>query len=536
MRRVGGRARQPGVGWTVGGLALVAVLFVALETTAGLLPDVVKSVVGDTPRAIWIVLVVLSVVACVALYIRHLRAKVEAAAAAEDLSEEQVRRERAALLQRVHSTWTRDLPLRWNDAVRIEVGLQDTPTAVHDPWGPRELTTDTGTSLPDGTTTRDVFEQHGHQLLVLGAPGAGKTVHLLELTAALVQEAQADAEAPVPVFLLLTNWRGGSLEEWLISELRNRYRVSSAVASVLLHQGGLCFVLDGLDEVDPEQEEECVARINEFISADGYPHCFLALSCRLADYGRLRTKLTVNGAVTVQPLPVHAVHAFLNEAGTPVRALRAAAAADPELARLLTTPLMLGIAVLAYSGVDEGSVSSSGTLEERRGLVYDAFLERMVTRDRTLRGGHTTARFSLVQVESRLLLMAWLMNKYQATAIYPKDPFRLLFQAPPEVMDEIYRGRRFLRAAMEQTRALSASSFFATVLAVYTALAMPLLSRDTFPYLRKDFIEFARERALLRASGDGVAFIHRTFQDHLANRVNALALEQRQELFKRSVA
>ncbi|MBT2676253.1 NACHT domain-containing protein, partial [Streptomyces sp. ISL-14] len=342
-------------------------LFVALETTAGLLPDVVKSVVGDTPRAIWIVLVVLSVVACVALYIRHLRAKVEAAAAAEDLSEEQVRRERAALLQRVHSTWTRDLPLRWNDAVRIEVGLQDTPTAVHDPWGPRELTTDTGTSLPDGTTTRDVFEQHGHQLLVLGAPGAGKTVHLLELTAALVQEAQADAEAPVPVFLLLTNWRGGSLEEWLISELRNRYRVSSAVASVLLHQGGLCFVLDGLDEVDPEQEEECVARINEFISADGYPHCFLALSCRLADYGRLRTKLTVNGAVTVQPLPVHAVHAFLNEAGTPVRALRAAAAADPELARLLTTPLMLGIAVLAYSGVDEGSVSSSGTLEERRG-------------------------------------------------------------------------------------------------------------------------------------------------------------------------
>ncbi|MDF4249030.1 NACHT domain-containing protein [Streptomyces sp. WMMB303] len=535
MRRVGGKSRRPRVGWALETLAVGLVLFLSLEATAGLLPDVVKSVVGDTPRKITIALVVLAVVACIALYIRHLHAEVEAAAAAEDIGEEQIRRERAGLLQRVHSTWTRHLHLRWNDAVRIEVGLQDTPAAVHDPWGPREVTTNTGTSLPDDTTMRDIFEQHGHQLLVLGAPGAGKTVHLLELTAALVREAQADAEAPVPVFLLLTNWRGGSLEDWLISELRNRYRVSSTVASVLLAQGRLCFVLDGLDEVDPEQAEECVARINEFTSADGHPHCLLVLSCRLADYDRMRNKLTVNGAVTVQPLPVHAVHAFLNAAGHRVWALRAAAAADPDLARVLTTPLMLGIAVLAYSGVDEGSVSSFGTLEERRGLVYDAFVERMVTRDRTLRGEHTTAQFTLRQVQSRLLLMARVMKKYQATVIYPLNFFQLEFQASPEVLDEIYHGRTFLRAATAPPRALyRSSSVFATVISGYMRIATHLLSREAFPYLQKDFVKFARERALLRASGDGVAFIHKTFQDHLAKRVNALTLEQQRELYKQS--
>ncbi|MEV6568790.1 NACHT domain-containing protein [Streptomyces kronopolitis] len=511
-------------------------LYVSSETAAGLFPDVLKSVVGDSPRWVTVACVVALLVAGVALYIRSLHTRLADSWDGAEPDAEQLRRGRKALMHRVHQNWTRPLAFRWNDAVRLEIGVRDFPSAVHDPWGGGEFTTSADAPLPAGTDLRSMFERHDQQLLVLGAPGAGKTVHLLELTAALLDEARSDADAPVPVFLLLTTWRGGPLDAWMVSELRHRYRTSADVTRTLLAQGKICFLLDGLDEVDPERQEECLSRINAFISADGYPHCSLVVSCRLTDYRLLSRRLTMNGAVTVQPLPVTAVHAFLHAAGSPVRGLCTAAATDPALARLLTTPLMLGVAVLAYSGVDESAVHSAGTLEERRGLVYDAFLTRMVTRDRTLRGTPKPPRFSVAQVESRLLLMAREMRKYQVTVIYPKDPLRLMMQAPPEVLEQLHSGSRlrliFARFQVGYLRIL-------TVVSPYRSLMTALLSlfRYTvlFPYLRKDFVHFACERGLLRRSGDGVAFLHKTFQDHLSQRADGLTPQERSALYRQAV-
>lgn len=537
MGRPGRRPGHQRWAWGAGGLAVIFVLYLSSETAAGLFPDVLKSVVGESPRWVTAACVGALIVAGVALYIRHLHTRL--ADSWDDGAEtdtEQLRRGRKALMHRVHHTWTSPLAFRWNDAVRLEVGLRDFPSAVHDPWGAGELTTASDAPPPAGTALRTMFERHDQQLLVLGAPGAGKTVHLLELTAALLEEARADADAPVPVFLLLTTWRGGPLDEWLISELHHRYRTSADVTRTLLAQGKICFLLDGLDEVDPERQEECLSRINAFISADGYPHCSLAVSCRLADYRLLSQRLTMNGAVTVQPLPVTAVHAFLHAAGNPVRGLRAAAAADPDLARLLSTPLMLGVAVLAYSGVDESAVRSAGTLEERRGLVYDAFLTRMVTRDRTLRGAPKAPRFSVTQVESRLLLMAREMRRYQVTVIYPKDPLRLMLQASPEVLEQLHSGSRLglmiAKVQIGYLRMLTAVSPYRSLINATFSLVR---HSTLFPYLRKDFVNFACERALLRRSGDGVAFLHKTFQDHLSQRADGMTPQERGALYRQAV-
>ncbi|MFI1156760.1 NACHT domain-containing protein [Streptomyces sioyaensis] len=492
--------------------------------------------VGDSPRRVAAACAVALILAGAALYIRYLRARLADSSDHVEADAGQLQRGRKALIHRVHHTWTNDLEFRLNDAVRLEVGLQEFPSAVHDPWGSGELTTEAGTPLPADTALRTMFERHDQQLLVLGAPGAGKTVHLLELTAALIKEARADAEAPVPVFLLLTNWRGGPLDDWLISELQHRYRTSADVTRALLAQGKICFILDGLDEVDLERQEECISRINAFISADGYPHCAIAVSCRLVDYQLLSQRLAVNGAVTVQPLPVTAVHDILHEAGARVRGLRAAAAADTDLAELLTTPLMLGVAVLAYSGVDESAVRSAGTLEERRGLVYDAFLTRMVTRDRTLRGYPKPPRFSVDQVASRLLLMAREMRKYQVTVIYPSDPLRIMLQASPEVLEQVHSGSRIrLMSVKFQIAHLRLISSTSPSRLLYRATICLVRFASLFPYLRKDFVHFACERALLRRSGDGVAFLHKTFQDHLSQRADGMTPQERNGLYRQAV-
>ncbi|MFI1856205.1 NACHT domain-containing protein [Streptomyces sp. NPDC020480] len=499
-------------------------LFLAAEIGAGLLPDIYKAVFGEKPRNLAVGAGVTLILAALFIYIRYLRSR--APLSQPEISPEHLERVRSALLHRVHHAWTRDIDHRWEDAVRIELGLEDSPAAVHDPWGSRRLTSASDTSLPQGTKMRDVFEQHGRQLLVLGSPGAGKTVHMLELAAALIDEAQADEGAPIPVFLLLTNWRGETMKDWIIEEAQRRYRVSPDATGTLLSQAGIYLILDGLDEVNPERHEECVAQINRFLSVDGYPQCGIAVSCRAADYDRLTERLTVNGAVTVQSIPVRVVHAFLDAAGTRLQGLRAAAAADPELARLLTTPLMMGVAAMAYSGVGEMDVYSSGTLDERRGLIYEAFLEKMISRDCSLRGDGIPSPYSLAQVSGRLIMMARMMNTFHATVLYPADPTRMMRQAPSKVLDDVYTG--------------ISGRVLTVLISRYSGRSFPASSRaykwlwGYSPFLLPKFIDFACERALLRRSGDGVAFIHKTFQDHLVRKYEEASMDEKPEIVRQS--
>lgn len=154
----------------------------------------------------------------------------------------------------------------------------------------------------------------------------------------------------------------------------------------------------------PERRQQCATEINGFLSADGHPQGGIAVSCRTEEYEALPERLTANGAVVVQPLPVSVVHGFLNDAGPRLEGLRTAAATDPELTRLLTTPLMLGIAAVAYSGVD------------------------------------VPARYGVDEVTRRLMNMARDMSRFHATVMHPSDPLRIATQAPPDVLREALRG------------------------------------------------------------------------------------------------
>jgi predicted NACHT family NTPase len=74
--------------------------------------------------------------------------------------------------------------------------------------------------LPARMRIVDLYDQHNAQLLILGAPGAGKTFLLYELAHDLVERAAANEAAPVPVIFSLAAWRPGqSLELWMIADL-----------------------------------------------------------------------------------------------------------------------------------------------------------------------------------------------------------------------------------------------------------------------------------------------------------------------------
>jgi hypothetical protein len=74
--------------------------------------------------------------------------------------------------------------------------------------------------VPPGTPVLDLFDSQQGQLLVLGAPGAGKTTLIVELAQALTTRALTDTQARIPVVLNVAAWRSGqNLRDWLAPTL-----------------------------------------------------------------------------------------------------------------------------------------------------------------------------------------------------------------------------------------------------------------------------------------------------------------------------
>ncbi len=107
------------------------------------------------------------------------------------------------------------------------------------------------------------------RLVVLGAPGAGKTVlaiqFLLDRMATLPEDDTGAAAWEVPVLVSLPSWHvrepdGDDTElyqqlvAWIVSTLTGTYRLPAAVARAMVDGGWVLPVLDGLDEMDAEAE------------------------------------------------------------------------------------------------------------------------------------------------------------------------------------------------------------------------------------------------------------------------------------------
>ncbi|MFC7528481.1 hypothetical protein [Actinoplanes sp. GCM10030250] len=187
------------------------------------------------------------------------------------------------LAGRVRSTWlaeaaARDLhgsgvlPLSWDGAddlvggsgVKVSPGRLDGDfdTAM------RSLAT-AYRAIPDG------------RLVVLGEPGAGKTVIALLLTLGLLE--RRGSGEPVPVLLSLSSWdpTSVSLETWITKTLAaTYYDGTSTVPRDLLIQGLLLPVLDGLDEIPEAARAIAVSGINK---ANGGKRP-VVLTCRLAEF------------------------------------------------------------------------------------------------------------------------------------------------------------------------------------------------------------------------------------------------------------
>ncbi|MFI7121303.1 NACHT domain-containing protein [Amycolatopsis sp. NPDC049868] len=145
------------------------------------------------------------------------------------------------------------------------------------------------------------------RLVILGAPGMGKTTLALLLLRELLEHAEPGD--PVPVLLSMSGWDPGaeSLSEWLIRRLAEDYPALRATvfgpdaARSLVIQRRVLPVLDGLDELSDEVRPAILARLNE-TAADP-----LVLTCRTVEYQSAVAAPggdALTGGAVIEPAPL----------------------------------------------------------------------------------------------------------------------------------------------------------------------------------------------------------------------------------------
>ena len=194
---------------------------------------------------------------------------------------------------------------------------------------------------PESAGIMEVFAATQGSLLILGEPGAGKTIWLLRLVDALLRrrEHEPSSPLPAPVVLPLYSWRReANLLVWMSRELARRYGLSQKMAQHLLATGALLPCLDGLDEVPLPFRGGCIAAINDYLRVAPFMQC--VVSCRSADYQANLPRLALLHTVVLEPLSLDDARIFL--ASYPVaRATFGQIVEEVETAAFVATPLAL---------------------------------------------------------------------------------------------------------------------------------------------------------------------------------------------------
>jgi signal peptidase I len=220
----------------------------------------------------------------------------------------------------------------------------------------------------------------GRTLLILGKPGSGKTITLLEIAQELIERAEKDPELPIPVVFNLSSWNRGkwTMKDWLAQEFETGiYKIPKEISKFWIQNQQLLLLLDGLDEVRQDLRELCVQVINQFSQDFGQTE--IIVCSRIKAYEAIAQPLRFQAALLIHPLTLAQIQDFLEEAREEFLGIKLSLQTDPVLQELARSPLMLSIMVLAYQGIP-ASAFDRMSLEERQQHIWDRYVDRMLSR------------------------------------------------------------------------------------------------------------------------------------------------------------
>ena len=230
-----------------------------------------------------------------------------------------------------------------HNRVSILLEKEEDPTQVNPPWAiDVKIGTRQPFRLPSNTTITNIYDREDikGRLLILGAPGSGKTTTLLQLAQVLINRAEEDVNQPVPVLLNLSSWKDDkqSIKDWIIADLKLKYGVRKDIGQQWLEEAVIIPLLDGLDELASARQSLGVERINQFLQPSSWLSPLVVCS-RSEEYQRAATQLGLNGSTILQPLNQEKIRDYVLR--TEGEQLWDSIKDDPSFMNLAQTPLLL---------------------------------------------------------------------------------------------------------------------------------------------------------------------------------------------------
>jgi Cdc6-like AAA superfamily ATPase len=290
------------------------------------------------------------------------------------------------------------------DVAAMKLDLKARPDVIADlTQGIEALSVELDASYERLRTTQIYGEiGQGQTLLILGVPGAGKTIALLQLTQRLIERSEKNPSLPMPVVFNLSSWakEQKSIVDWLIDDLQEKYQVPKSLSEPWIKQQQLILLLDGLDEVKEEHRNDCVRALNEFIGR--FSRAEVAVCSRVRDYEVLTERLQISSALCLQPLSVEQVYQFLDNVGGSLAGVKALLKSDMELEQFAQTPLILNFMSVAYRGWSANKlIPQLRSTQERHQNLFNTYIDCRLAQG-------ATSEYSKEQV---LRWLRWLANR-----------------------------------------------------------------------------------------------------------------------------
>ncbi len=221
----------------------------------------------------------------------------------------------------------------------------DAPSiAPHMALGPYPANIDDTINIADFLESSDVradellisrlYRENMRCIILLGNPGAGKSVLMLKLASSIARDFLDKSAPHVPLILPLRDWCPDlSFSEWISEQASYLYAIPPSVTRCWLIDGSPILLLDGYDEVPALERENLLRDINRWRMTSSSAR--IVISCRSSDPGlsRLASVINADQVAVIQCFPKKQMMDYLESAMGSINAVRDASRYRPDVGR-----------------------------------------------------------------------------------------------------------------------------------------------------------------------------------------------------------